>query len=511
MPTILDDAAAINEHRHGATTASTATRRARRILADLDGARRPRRASGRTRWSSAAASAANDVIEPRLKTQWFIRTQPLAEAALEATRSGRTRIVPERFEKTWEHWLTNIRDWNVSRQLWWGHRIPAWYCPDGHVTVVGRSGRARRPATTAAGRPPSSTQDPDIFDTWFSSGLWPFSTLGWPDDTPDLRRFYPTSVMETGYDIIFFWVARMMMLGIDLTGETPFHTVYLSGLIRDPYGQKMSKTKGNVVDPLGVIDETGADALRFALIHGATPGQRPAVRAGEARERPELRQQALERGAVRARRPAGDDRRRTRRAAPPDAGPPRPGRALDPVARGGDGRGGRPGDRRLPVRRGHPRALRRRSGPSSATGASSWRRSGWPTTSLPDAEREATWWTLVEALDTYLRLLHPVMPFVTEAIWGALPHARRRPGPADRRPLAARRTSATPTRRGRGRRVVELVRAIRNARAEAGIEPAPLAAASTSRSPRRGARPSVRGASARRSSGSRGPGRSSVV
>jgi valyl-tRNA synthetase len=214
----------------------------------------------------------NDVLEPRLKTQWFIRTEPLAARALDATRSGRTRILPERFEKTWEHWLTNIRDWNVSRQLWWGHRIPAWYCPDGHETVT--SDVAGPDACAGCGRPAAELQqDPDIFDTWFSSGLWPFSTLGWPEDTPDLQRYYPTSVMETGYDIIFFWVARMMMLGLHLTGEEPFHTIYLSGLIRDPLGQKMSKTKGNVVDPLGIIDEAGADALRFAVIHGAAAGQ----------------------------------------------------------------------------------------------------------------------------------------------------------------------------------------------------------------------------------------------
>ena len=213
----------------------------------------------------------DDVVEPRLKTQWFIRTKPLAEAALAATRGGQTRIVPERFDKVWEHWLTGIRDWNVSRQLWWGHRIPAWYCPDGHVTVSApETGPA---ACEACGRPAAElTQEPDIFDTWFSSGLWPFSTLGWPDDTADLRRFYPGTVMETAYDIIFFWVARMMMLGIQLTGQPPFETVYLSGLIRLPSGQKMSKTKGNVVDPLEMIDETGADALRFALVHGATPG-----------------------------------------------------------------------------------------------------------------------------------------------------------------------------------------------------------------------------------------------
>ena len=213
----------------------------------------------------------NDVVEPRLKTQWFIRTAPLAAAALDATRSGRTVILPPRFEKVWENWLTNIRDWNVSRQLWWGHRIPAWYCPDGPRHGGGRP--AGPPACEVCGAVTDKlTQDPDIFDTWYSSGLWPFSTLGWPEDTSDLRRFYPGSVMETGYDIIFFWVARMMMLGIHFMGQPPFHTVYLSGLVRDPYGQKMSKTKGNVVDPLETIEEFGADALRFALVHGTAPG-----------------------------------------------------------------------------------------------------------------------------------------------------------------------------------------------------------------------------------------------
>ena len=268
----------------------------------------------------------NDVIEPRLKTQWFIRTEPLAERALEATREGRTRILPERFEKTWEHWLTNIRDWNVSRQLWWGHRIPAWYCPDGHVTVT--SAPDGPDACAVCGRPAAELrQDPDIFDTWFSSGLWPFSTLGWPDETADLATYYPTSVMETGYDIIFFWVARMMMLGLELTDAEPFHTVYLSGLIRDPLGQKMSKTKGNVVDPLGVIDESGADALRFALIHGADAGQRPAVRHGQARARPQLRQQALERDPLRRRSAAGRRSRRT-----PSGGCPTPTTSARPSA-----------------------------------------------------------------------------------------------------------------------------------------------------------------------------------
>jgi valyl-tRNA synthetase len=211
------------------------------------------------------------VVEPRLSVQWFVRTQPLASRALASVRAGRTRIVPEHFEKVYAHWMENIHDWAVGRQLWWGHRIPAWYCPDGHVTV---SDEADGPDGCAAcGRPASElSQETDIFDTWFSSGLWPFSTLGWPDETPDYQRFYPTSVMETGYDIIFFWVARMMMLGLFCTGTEPFHTVYLHGMIRAEGGVKMSKTKGNVIDPLEMVDEIGADALRFALVTGTAPG-----------------------------------------------------------------------------------------------------------------------------------------------------------------------------------------------------------------------------------------------
>jgi valyl-tRNA synthetase len=211
------------------------------------------------------------VVEPRLSVQWFVRTKPLAERALASVTEGRTRIVPRHFEKVYAHWMENIHDWAVGRQLWWGHRIPAWYCPDGHITV---SDQLDGPdACAACGRAANElTQETDIFDTWFSSGLWPFSTLGWPEDTGDYRRFYPTSVMETGYDIIFFWVARMMMLGLYLTDVEPFHTVYLHGIIRAEGGDKMSKTKGNVVDPLGMINEIGADALRFALTVGTAPG-----------------------------------------------------------------------------------------------------------------------------------------------------------------------------------------------------------------------------------------------
>ena len=206
-----------------------------------------------------------EVIEPLLSEQWFVRTKPLAEMALAAVREGRTKIVPERFEKVYFHWLDNIEDWCISRQLWWGHRIPVWYTPEGEMIVPGPDD----PEPQGEG----IYQDTDVLDTWFSSGLWPFSTLGWPDETEDLARFYPTDVMETGYDILFFWVARMMMMGCYLTGTAPFHTIYLHGLVRDKQGRKMSKSFGNVVNPLEVMDQQGTDALRFTLATSGTPGQ----------------------------------------------------------------------------------------------------------------------------------------------------------------------------------------------------------------------------------------------
>jgi valyl-tRNA synthetase len=209
-----------------------------------------------------------EIIEPRISTQWFVRIQPLAEAGLQAVREGRTRIVPERFTKVYYNWLENIQDWCISRQLWWGHRIPVWYCDDCKYMTVAR----QDPQSCANCGSRAIHQDPDVLDTWFSSGLWPFSTLGWPDETPDYKYFYPTSVLETGYDILFFWVARMIMDGLEFTGQAPFHTVYLHGLIRDEHGQKMSKTKGNVIDPLVVMNEMGTDALRFTMLVGATPG-----------------------------------------------------------------------------------------------------------------------------------------------------------------------------------------------------------------------------------------------
>jgi valyl-tRNA synthetase len=209
-----------------------------------------------------------EVVEPMVSTQWFVKMQPLAEAGLEAVRDGRIKIVPQRFAKVYYNWLENIRDWCISRQLWWGHRIPVWYCNNcGHMTAARED-----PTTCEKCGGGNLDQDPDVLDTWFSSGLWPFSTLGWPDETDDLKRFYPTDVMETGYDILFFWVARMIMQGLEMTGEIPFHTVYLHGLVRDAQGRKMSKTTGNVIDPLEMMDQYGTDALRFTLLTGSTPG-----------------------------------------------------------------------------------------------------------------------------------------------------------------------------------------------------------------------------------------------
>src|SRR6185295_8535623 len=342
-------------------------------------------------------------------------------------------------------------------------------CPDGHITV---SDEADGPAACAdCGRPPSELQqETDIFDTWFSSGLWPFSTLGWPDDTDDLRRYYPTSVMETGHDILFFWVARMMMLGLHLTDVEPFHTVYLSGLIRDERGQRMSKTKGNVVDPLEVMDEAGADALRFAVIHGATPGQDQ--RFG---------QQKLETGRnfanklwnatrfVLGARPDSIPADAARRA--PDAA------ALGPAERWIRSRAAATvGEVDRAIADYQLAEVTRALYDGIWSELCDWglelAKVRLADSELPAATREATWWTLVEALDTYLRLLHPVMPYITEELWSALPRAAADPEllivadwPAGSE-LGSRRDPALEAEIGQ---VLELITSVRNARATAGL------------------------------------------
>ena len=209
----------------------------------------------------------NDV-EPIISAQWFVKMEPLAKEALRVVREGETRFVPERFTKTYTNWMENVRDWCISRQLWWGHQIPAWYCEDcGHMTVS-RTDAVRCEACGST----RIQRDPDVLDTWFSSALWPFETLGWPEKTEDLDYFYPTSVLVTGYDIIFFWVARMIFSGCEHTGKPPFHTVLIHGLVRDDKGRKMSKSLGNGIDPLEMIDRYGSDALRMNMVTGNSPG-----------------------------------------------------------------------------------------------------------------------------------------------------------------------------------------------------------------------------------------------
>ncbi|HEY2756958.1 MAG TPA: valine--tRNA ligase [Pseudolabrys sp.] len=223
----------------------------------------------------------NVVIEPFLTEQWYVNAKELAKPAIAAVREGKTTFAPKNWEATYFNWMENIQPWCISRQLWWGHQIPAWYGPDGKVFVALNEAEAQTEADRHYGRATPLTRDPDVLDTWFSSALWPFSTLGWPDATPELKRFYPTSVLVTGFDIIFFWVARMMMMGLHFMPKerpgapsdrvVPFHDIYIHRLVRDASGAKMSKSKGNVVDPLGVIDEFGADALRFTLMRNVAP------------------------------------------------------------------------------------------------------------------------------------------------------------------------------------------------------------------------------------------------
>jgi valyl-tRNA synthetase len=210
------------------------------------------------------------VVEPRLSLQWFVRMKPLAEPALAASRDGRIRFHPEHYTRVYEHWLENIHDWCISRQLWWGHRIPVWYCEEDGCDemIVSREEPERCPGCGSA----RLRQDPDVLDTWFSSWLWPFSTLGWPEDTDDLRAFYPTATLVTGPDIIFFWVARMIMAGLEFMEDVPFHDVYLNGIVRDHLGRKMSKSLGNGIDPLEVVNLFGADALRYTVVAAAAAG-----------------------------------------------------------------------------------------------------------------------------------------------------------------------------------------------------------------------------------------------
>jgi len=216
----------------------------------------------------AKCDRSGDIVEPLVSTQWFVKAKPLAEKSMQAVNTGAIQFIPENWNKTFFHWMENIRDWCISRQLWWGHRIPAWHCGACKEITVARQG----PTLCAHCGSTEIEQDADVLDTWFSSSLWPFSTLGWPDDTIDLRTYYPTTLMITGFDILFFWVARMIMMGLELTGDVPFRVVHMHGLVRDAEKKKMSKTKGNVIDPIDINERYGTDAVRLSLLIAVAPG-----------------------------------------------------------------------------------------------------------------------------------------------------------------------------------------------------------------------------------------------
>jgi valyl-tRNA synthetase len=411
-----------------------------------------------------------DVIEPRLKVQWFVKTRPMAERAMAAVNEGRTTFVQAHHRKVFFDWMENIHDWNVSRQLWWGHRIPAWYCPDDHITV---SDALEGPsACDVCGRPAAELrQEDDIFDTWFSSGLWPWSTLGWPDETSDLAKYYPTTVMETGYDILFFWVARMMMLGEWLTGREPFRYVYLHGIVRDPIGQKMSKSKGNVLDPLGVINELGADALRFALLHGPEPSQ------DQKMSRPRLEDSRNFANKI-------WNAARFVLSVRPAEMPADFSLGLVDTAELG------PSEHWILARSEATLAAVESAYASFEFGEVArllydaiWNdfcdwyvelaKIGLADGSASGSRKRAIWSTLTWVLDRYLRLLHPLMPMITEEIWGRLPHRADDPellivAPW---PLAGEAAlDADQSLASGAAALIDLVTAIRSARAESGIE-----------------------------------------
>ena len=239
----------------------------KRVVADLEAAGLLEKVVDHTH-AVGTCDRCGTIIEPRASTQWFVKMKPLAEPAIAAVERGDIEIVPENRRTEYFEWMRNIRDWCISRQLWWGHRIPAWYCGDCKEIIVAREAPTKC-AKCGSGK---LTQDPDVLETWFSSALWPFSTMGWPDDTPDYRKYYPTSLLITGYDILFFWVARMIMMGLKFTGQVPFRQVCLHSLVRNAEGQKMSKSKGTGIDPVELNEKFGTDAMRFTLASMAAPG-----------------------------------------------------------------------------------------------------------------------------------------------------------------------------------------------------------------------------------------------
>jgi len=396
------------------------------------------------------------VVEPLVSKQWFVRMKPLAAPAIKAVREGRTRIIPRGWRKTYFAWMENIRDWCISRQLWWGHRIPVWYCDGDGSMHVSRVDLTECPRCGSAVH-----QDTDVLDTWFSSGLWPFSTLGWPDETPELSAFYPTSCLVTGFDILFFWVARMMMLGLKFMGDVPFCDVYIHALVRDAEGQKMSKSRGNVIDPLVVMDKYGTDAFRFTLAALAAQGRD--IRLAEER--------------VEGYRNFANKLWNAARLVLANLD------AYDPKL----ARGAAPGlaerwiRSRLNATAGAVRKALdgyRFNDAASAIYQFLWHefcdwyleiaKRALYAADAP-AERARTQQTLVEVLEATLRLLHPFMPFITEELWQRLPHRGESimvaPYP---RPS---RTKADPAAERDMQPIIGIISAVRNIRSESRVPP----------------------------------------
>jgi valyl-tRNA synthetase len=405
------------------------------------------------------------IVEPIVSQQWFVRTQPLAEPAIAAVKDGRIKIVPRRFARVYLHWMENIRDWCISRQLWWGHRIPVWYCDDcSELTLPSLENALQDPTRCGHCGSTKIRQDPDVLDTWFSSGLWPHSTLGWPEDTEDLRYFYPTSVLETAYDILFFWVARMIMMSLYNTGEVPFRTVYLHGLIRDHEGRKMTKSLGNVVDPIQVLERYGTDALRFVLATGGAPGNDMRI-SDERLEGGRNFANKLWNAARFVISSLGDSVIGPPSLAQREAMPLEDRWIMSRLHRTaaevekllGDFQAGEAGRRLHDFFWGEfcdwyieMAKVRLKTGDA---------------TPLP---------VLVHVLDGSLRLLHPFMPFVTEEVWQHLrPHL---PSPQAEALIVARWPQADKgwydgEAEGQAGLVLDVIRAVRNIRAERKVEP----------------------------------------
>jgi valyl-tRNA synthetase len=401
----------------------------------------------------------NTQVQPLISKQWFVEMGPLAAPAIAVANDGRLGFVPDRFKGVYLNWLENIHDWCISRQLWWGHRIPVWYCQGCGETIV--TDQETLLACPHCGGPVE--QDPDVLDTWFSSGLWPFSTLGWPEETNDLRRFYPSSVMETGYEILFFWVARMVFFGLEVMGESPFHTVYLHGTVRDAEGAKMSKTKGNVLDPTEITRQYGADALRFALVTQGSPGldMRLSMQLVESSRNFVNKIWNATRFAL---RPIGESAIEIG-----SDGPVRPAGELALV------------DRWIVSRLDWVTGEVTQLLGNHLYGEAGRQLRDFVWSELCDwyieaakvrlrgseTERRAVAQALAYVLERTMRLLHPFMPFATEALWQVLPHSGKAlivapwPEPGARDPAAEDDWQV----------LSELVATIRNARAEANVEP----------------------------------------